>query len=291
MEPVIYTLTPFQATTPTDVGVSLNIPNRIGTGASTRAAYNIRNTSASTAGVCVTGTTTTSVDTCIILDCALQGGLEGPGKTSAIYLGWQEETILEPHASWPHLADRAIPQAVGGSGQTIYPVLLINGPTLITGDTASPIFGWDFNTETQEDVVIGYDTSSGKGLDVRGTLTKSAGSFKIDHPDPAKTETHTLWHSFVESPTAGDNLYRYRVTTKNKKAMIRLPDYFKFLNVDEMTWVSPVKSFGRGYAVVNQEQTYVEVVTDEDSEYNVLIIATRKDKDVVKNWKGVERLK
>ena len=182
----LYTLTPFQATTPTDVGISLRIPNRIGTGSTTRAAYNIRNASASTAGVCVTGTTTTSVDTCIILDCALQGGLEGPGKTSAIYLGWQEETILEPHASWPHLADRAIPQAVGGSGQTIYPVLLLNGPTLITGDTASPIFGWDFTTETQEDVVIGYDTTSTKGLDVRGRLTKSTGSFKIDHPDPKK---------------------------------------------------------------------------------------------------------
>ena len=209
----IYKLTPFQATTPTDVGVALNIPDRIGTGASTRAAYHIRNTSAITAGVCITGTTALSHDTCIILDCALQGGLEGPGKTSAIYLGWKEETILEPHASWPHLADRAIPQAVSGSGQTIYPVLLINGPTLITGDSSSPIFGWDFTTETQEDIVIGYDTASGKGLDVRGTLTKTTGSFKIDHPDPEKINTHNLYHSFVESPTAGDNLYRYRVTT------------------------------------------------------------------------------
>ena len=58
-----------------------------------------------------------------------------------------------------------------------------------------------------------------------------------------------------------------------------------------MTWVSPVNSFGRGYANVNKEQTKVEVTVDTDGEYNLLIITTRKDTCAVKAWKGVERLK
>ena len=58
-----------------------------------------------------------------------------------------------------------------------------------------------------------------------------------------------------------------------------------------MTWVSPVKSFGRGYAIVDKELTTVDVIVDEDGEYNVLIIATRKDTCAVKSWKGVEREK
>ena len=170
------------------------------------------------------------------------------------------------------------------------PTFLNYGPILIAEDTSSPLFSWSHNNNQEEEIVMGFNTGNA-GLNVRGTLTKTSGSFKIDHPEPAKTETHTLWHSFVESPTAGDNLYRYRVTTNDKKAIITLPDYFKFLNIDEMMWVSPVASFGRGYAVFDQEHTQVEVITDEDGEYNVLIIGTRKDKDAVKNWKGIERLK
>jgi cytoskeletal protein CcmA (bactofilin family) len=48
-------------------------------------------------------------------------------------------------------------------------------------------------------------------LTVAGALSKGSGSFKIDHPLPAKTETHNLVHSFIEGPQA-DNIYRGKVT-------------------------------------------------------------------------------
>ena len=52
-------------------------------------------------------------------------------------------------------------------------------------------------------------------LRVNGNISKSGGSFSIDHPNPAKTKTHRLVHGFVESATAGDNIYRFVVEIKN----------------------------------------------------------------------------
>jgi hypothetical protein len=67
-------------------------------------------------------------------------------------------------------------------------------------------------------------------LAVYGTLSKSAGSFKIDHPlDP---ENKYLYHSFVESPDM-KNIYDGVVTTDgNGEAVVKLPDYFEALNED-----------------------------------------------------------
>jgi hypothetical protein len=45
---------------------------------------------------------------------------------------------------------------------------------------------------------------------IAGSLSKGSGSFKIDHPLPAKTDTHHLVHSFLEAPQA-DNVYRGKV--------------------------------------------------------------------------------
>jgi hypothetical protein len=44
-------------------------------------------------------------------------------------------------------------------------------------------------------------------LAVTGALSKGSGNFKIDHPLPAKTDTHHLVHSFIEGPRA-DLIYR-----------------------------------------------------------------------------------
>ncbi len=53
-------------------------------------------------------------------------------------------------------------------------------------------------------------TGHGGTLTISGALSKGSGSFKIDHPLPAKTDTHHLVHSFLEAPQA-DNLYRGKV--------------------------------------------------------------------------------
>jgi hypothetical protein len=65
---------------------------------------------------------------------------------------------------------------------------------------------------------------------VNGTLTKTAGSFKIDHPlDPANKY---LYHSFVESPDMM-NIYNGIVTLDNQgEAIVTMPEWFEALNSD-----------------------------------------------------------
>lgn len=62
------------------------------------------------------------------------------------------------------------------------------------------------------------------------TLSKGAGSFKIDHPvDPANKY---LYHSFVESPDMM-NIYNGNVTLNaNGEAIVKMPDWFNALNKD-----------------------------------------------------------
>jgi len=122
---------------------------------------------------------------------------------------------------------------------------------------------------------------------VCGTLSKFAGSFRIPHPDPAKP-TKDLIHSFVESPTAGENLYRYSITTCNCTAVVDLPGYYKFLNSDDQVFVTPKNHFGTAYGVINEAQTEVTFYSNADGDYNVLIIGTRKDQHASDYWKGVE---
>jgi trimeric autotransporter adhesin len=65
---------------------------------------------------------------------------------------------------------------------------------------------------------------------VTGNLSKSGGSFKIDHPlDPVNKY---LYHSFVESPDMM-NIYNGNVTTDGSGlANVTLPDWFETLNRD-----------------------------------------------------------
>ena len=65
---------------------------------------------------------------------------------------------------------------------------------------------------------------------VTGTLSKGAGSFKIDHPlDPANKY---LSHSFVESPDMM-NIYNGNIVLDgNGEATVTMPDWFEALNRD-----------------------------------------------------------
>ena len=146
---------------------------------------------------------------------------------------------------------------------------------------------------------VGIDKDAEHPLDVNGTarattliatgnLSKGSGTFTIPHPNPSKTNTHKLQHSFVESPTRGDNLYRWKKQLVEGDNIITLPDYYKYLNENDMVWVNPVGHFGRGYGSVNEEQTEINIVVDTSGEYNVLCIGTRKDKVATENFEGVE---
>lgn len=86
-------------------------------------------------------------------------------------------------------------------------------------------------------------------VNITGTLSKGAGSFKIDHPlDP---ENKYLYHSFVESPDM-KNIYDGVVTTDDQgDATVTLPDWFEALNRDYRYQLTVIGQFAQ--AIVAEE--------------------------------------
>ena len=76
---------------------------------------------------------------------------------------------------------------------------------------------------------------------VNGTLSKSAGTFKIDHPlDP---ENKYLVHSFVESPDMKNVYDGIAVFDNSGKAIVQLPSYFETLNRDFRYQLTTIGSY------------------------------------------------
>jgi hypothetical protein len=177
-----------------------------------------------------------------------------------------------------------------------------NFTTIIGGDCnlicnsccGSFIIGGSCNTvnATNAGIIAGCGlTNACANSTCADTIEKQAGSFMIFHPDPSKTNTHTLSHTFVESPNEGDNIYRFKITTSNNTSTLELPSYFKWLNKDVQIKVSPTNHFGVAYGIYNESQNSITFTSNVDGEYNVLVIGTRKDYDALLRWRGVERLK
>lgn len=98
---------------------------------------------------------------------------------------------------------------------------------------------------------------------VNGNLSKSSGSFKIDHPlDPANKY---LYHSFVESPDMM-NIYNGNITTNEEGyATVQLPEWFEALN----------KEFRYQLTVIGQ---FAQAIVAEEVENNQFVIRTDKPK-------------
>jgi hypothetical protein len=124
-------------------------------------------------------------------------------------------------------------------------------------------------------------------LNVVGALSKGSGSFDIPHPDPKKKD-YRLRHYFVETPSAGGNLYKYQKNLKKGLNKIKLPSYYKFLNKNSLVYVSGngFGCYGHGYVKGN----YCYIETAKKGSYNILIFADRKDKVATKDFEkyGIE---
>ncbi|MEF2976094.1 hypothetical protein [Subtercola sp. YIM 133946] len=94
-----------------------------------------------------------------------------------------------------------------------------------------------------------YAVFSQGNAHINGTLSKVAGSFKIDHPlDP---DNKWLSHSFVESPDMM-NIYNGNATTDGGgNATVSLPAYFTALNRDFRYQLTVIGDFAQ--AVVSKE--------------------------------------
>ncbi|QTD41539.1 tail fiber protein [Sporosarcina sp. Te-1] len=139
-------------------------------------------------------------------------------------------------------------------------------------------------------------------------------NFQIPHPKPLKKETHIIRHGAVESPTAGDTLYRYSVDIVDDIAIIKmngmndtftapieraddtyviriaLPDYWIYLNIHDQVFVSPSRHFGMGFGEIDWEAEQLILTLQSRKSYHVLLLGTRNDDDVqIWHVKGIER--
>jgi hypothetical protein len=106
---------------------------------------------------------------------------------------------------------------------------------------------------------VGYAGYFAGRVTVSGTLSKSAGSFKIDHPmDP---ENKYLSHSFVESPDMM-NIYNGNIITDaSGKAVVSLPDYFEALNMEFRYQLTAIGSFAQAIISKKVQNNQFEIAT------------------------------
>ncbi|PXW83717.1 trimeric autotransporter adhesin, partial [Pseudogracilibacillus auburnensis] len=159
-----------------------------------------------------------------------------------------------------------------------------------TTATSAVAIGANSRVSAQRSVAIGaYASSPNSGIGVLGTSHTLANgtynwqvpgsftvsgtkNFEIPHPHPDKKDTHRLRHAAVESPTAGDTLYRYTIEAvrDNETVKMLLPDYFQYLNKNVDVWVNGHMHFGRAFGIV--EDGELKVTCESAGEYKVLVI-------------------
>lgn len=123
----------------------------------------------------------------------------------------------------------------GSNGLTFAPVGAAKSFQIYAGFPSQYDGDLVFQDESTGNNILIYESGTStwdflSNVNVRGTLEKAAGSFKIDDPlDPANKY---LSHSFVESPDM-KNIYDGTVVlNKAGQAEVALPDYFEALNKD-----------------------------------------------------------
>ena len=149
-------------------------------------------------------------------------------------------------------------------------------------DNAVRINNWGNNNALDiQNYGTGYAGYFDGDVHVNGTLSKSGGTFLIDHPlDP---ENKILRHSFAESPEMM-NIYKGRAKLIDGVVIIKLPDYFDALNHPEHREINltPVNGWSPLYLdgkIANNQ--FVVKTTEQgnpEQEFSWVIYAVRNDK-------------
>jgi hypothetical protein len=119
-------------------------------------------------------------------------------------------------------------------------------------------------------------------VDIQGTLSKSSGSFKIDHP--IKPDTHHLVHSFTESPQA-DLIYRGKAVLDGGEAVIYIDEHVRMTSGTFVALCRNVQVFTSNETSWHRVRGRVDgasvIVECEDpnctDEISWLVVAERKD--------------
>ena len=128
-------------------------------------------------------------------------------------------------------------------------------------------------------------TITENGVQVHGSLSKSSGSFRINHP--LKPETHDLVHSFVEGPQA-DNLYRGKIELVDGRAVIDLDEWFGMtpgtflaLNRDLQAFVSNEDDWDPVRAKVMGSQLVIECQNARSkASVSWMVVGERQDNEI-----------
>jgi len=154
------------------------------------------------------------------------------------------------------------------------------GQIVITIDPSGNV-GIGTTTPTEKLNVVG-------NIEATGSITGDTKNFKISHPNPAKTETHHLYHTSIEAPTAGTCHYEYKCYVEHTK-VIELPSYFKYL-IDSNSVKCHITPIGNMvmfcYNII--DDSHIEIKTSSPTNVAVLITGVRKDCGAMRNWKGAE---
>jgi hypothetical protein len=113
-------------------------------------------------------------------------------------------------------------------------------------------------------------------VDIIGTLSKGAGSFKIDHPlDPGNKY---LYHSFVESPDM-KNMYDGNITTNDAGlATVTLPNWFETLNRDFRYQLTVIGQFAQAIVASEISGNQFSIRTDKPNvKVSWQVTGTRQD--------------
>lgn len=153
-----------------------------------------------------------------------------------------------------------------------------SGATVQLGANGSTAIGKNASESVQDTIKLGTSINT---VIVDGTFHAGTKNFRITDPT---NDDDWLVHSCYEGPVSGGTIYRYDVTTDNGTATLDLPHYFDALNKDVVVMCQANKHFGRAYAeVVGNTLT---VTSDQDGDYHLVIMGTRKDEQAIESWQG-----
>ena len=132
--------------------------------------------------------------------------------------------------------------SAGGTGVIGLAFATTGTATGVNGQSSSPSGYGVYGANSDTAGWAGYFSGN---VHVNGTLTKSAGGFRIDHPlDPANSY---LNHSFVESPDMKDLYDGVATLDESGQAWVQLPDWFEALNRDFRYQLTPIGQFALLY--------------------------------------------
>jgi hypothetical protein len=159
-------------------------------------------------------------------------------------------------------------ESVGGSGvygrASTTSGLAYGGYFLSTSSSGTGVLGWavatsglSFGVFGRADSTFGYAGFFSGNVHVDGTLSKTGGSFKIDHPlDPANKY---LYHSFVESPDMMNIYNGVVVLDEEGTAWVELPDWFEALNVEFRYQLTCIGGYAPVYIAQEIEANHFQI--------------------------------